>query len=268
MQQIKLICSDVDGTLLNEGTHTLHPDYYDTLRALKKQGIVFAACSGRQAVSLERLFEPLGEDVWYIAENGAYVGTYGRQLYANTLEPALYEALIDSAEKFEEVTGIMVSSNRTAYMTDQNQKLISWIQDGYGYQLEIVDSIHRLPHPVIKVALYIPAGRTALERVQKELQKQWGKQLKIVSSGDIWIDVMNYGISKGVAVQKLQEEFQTCPEHTMAFGDQQNDVTMLEQAKYSYAVAQAVPEAVAAANFRCGGPEELGVLQELRKLLK
>lgn len=268
MQEIKLICSDVDGTLVSEGTHTLHPDYYDVLIKLKQQGIIFAACSGRQAVSLEKLFAPLGEDIWYIAENGAYVGIYGKQLYANTLDTDAYEALIRSIETFPEVTGIMVSSNRTAYMKPNNQELVSWVQNGYGYQLELIDSLYEFPYSVIKVALYIPSGRAALENVQKHLQQQWGNQFRIVSSGDIWIDIMNYGISKGAAIERLQEEVQVCSEQTMAFGDQQNDVTMLERAKYSYAVTQAVPEAVEAANFRCGGPEELGVLQELKKLLQ
>ena len=43
---IKLIASDVDGTLLPEGTADLNPDLYDVILKLKETGIVFAAASG------------------------------------------------------------------------------------------------------------------------------------------------------------------------------------------------------------------------------
>ena len=49
---IKLIVSDVDGTLLPEGTADLNPELYDVIRELKAKGIVFAAASGRQMNSM------------------------------------------------------------------------------------------------------------------------------------------------------------------------------------------------------------------------
>ena len=45
---IKLIASDLDGTLLKEGTMDINPEIYDIIRKLKAKGIVFAAVSGRE----------------------------------------------------------------------------------------------------------------------------------------------------------------------------------------------------------------------------
>ncbi|MFI3214265.1 MAG: HAD hydrolase family protein, partial [Eubacteriales bacterium] len=47
LQQIKLVCSDVDGTLVDDGTPHLNPEYYDEIRRLKEKGILFAAVTGR-----------------------------------------------------------------------------------------------------------------------------------------------------------------------------------------------------------------------------
>ena len=49
---IKLIASDVDGTLLPEGTADLNAELYDVILKLKEKGIVFAAASGRQGNSV------------------------------------------------------------------------------------------------------------------------------------------------------------------------------------------------------------------------
>ena len=70
---IKLIASDIDGTLLEEGTDGINPEIFTVIRELKKKGIVFAAASGREYASLRRLFQPVKDDIYFIADNGASV---------------------------------------------------------------------------------------------------------------------------------------------------------------------------------------------------
>ena len=45
---IKLIVSDIDGTLVKDGTLDINPEYMDVIRNLTEKGIHFVACSGRQ----------------------------------------------------------------------------------------------------------------------------------------------------------------------------------------------------------------------------
>lgn len=56
---IKLIASDLDGTLLQNGAQELNPEIYDLILALKERGIHFAAASGRQYASERNLFKPI-----------------------------------------------------------------------------------------------------------------------------------------------------------------------------------------------------------------
>ena len=70
---IKLICSDIDGTLLPEGTAEINPEIFDVIRKLKEKDIIFAAASGRPYSSIVRLFESVKNDIIFVSENGAYV---------------------------------------------------------------------------------------------------------------------------------------------------------------------------------------------------
>ena len=55
---IKLIASDIDGTLVKEGSHEISPEYFEVIEELKDVGIRFCACSGRQYASMLDLFRP------------------------------------------------------------------------------------------------------------------------------------------------------------------------------------------------------------------
>ena len=68
---IKYIASDLDGTLLHNGAQQLPEEIFDLIRALKSRGIHFIAASGRQYYNMYRMFEPVQNDISYIAENGS-----------------------------------------------------------------------------------------------------------------------------------------------------------------------------------------------------
>ena len=56
---IKLVASDLDGTLLHNYQQTVPKEIYDTIKALHEKGIIFTAASGRQYANIRRLFAPL-----------------------------------------------------------------------------------------------------------------------------------------------------------------------------------------------------------------
>ena len=70
---IKLVVSDIDGTLLPEGTIELNPEFFEAVRELKRKGILFVAASGRPYASMRKVFAPVADDIIFIAENGSIV---------------------------------------------------------------------------------------------------------------------------------------------------------------------------------------------------
>ena len=70
---IRLVASDIDGTLLRNGAKTIDPVLFDQIRRLRERGIRFCPASGRQYSSLRRLFAPVADELSYLCENGAVV---------------------------------------------------------------------------------------------------------------------------------------------------------------------------------------------------
>lgn len=265
MKNIKLICSDVDGTLVPDGTSQLNTELYDVILQLKERGIHFAAASGRQVISLEKLFGPIKDKIFYLAENGAYIGCYGRELFTRSMDGQDIRQMIRDIHAHMPECDIMLSGSRKAYTDSKNPVFLKFLLEGYRYDLDEVESLEELEGNFIKLAVY-------RENIPREyltfLQERWGARYKIMTSGDMWIDILDIHANKGLAVKELQESLSITPEETMVFGDQQNDIEMIRQAYFSYAVANALPETRAAARFITDSSTDDGVLKVLRELLR
>lgn len=75
IQMIKLIASDVDGTLVKDGTLMINPEYMTVIHKLVEKGIIFVVCSGRKFASERRLFAPIVNELYYISDGGTVVRT-------------------------------------------------------------------------------------------------------------------------------------------------------------------------------------------------
>ena len=70
---IKLICSDIDGTLLQYGRKELEGEIFEQIRELHRRGILFCPASGRQYTSLRKLFAPVADCCVFLCENGGVI---------------------------------------------------------------------------------------------------------------------------------------------------------------------------------------------------
>ena len=67
---VKLIVTDVDDTLVPEAGSEINPEYYDIIRECRKRGIIFGVASGRQKPCVRKLFEPVLDEIFILADNG------------------------------------------------------------------------------------------------------------------------------------------------------------------------------------------------------
>jgi hypothetical protein len=260
---IKLIASDIDGTLVKDGENEMNPELYDVILKLREKGIQFAAASGRQWASIEAIFEPIKEKVFYLSDNGAYVGCHGRNLFLNPIDPQTVWDLIDDVRKDDELD-IMISGPDVVYLETKDEDFINWLVEGYKFQVERVEDLKKVDSEIIKISVY---RKENVEDYTKYLQEKYKDRLKMTISGHMWLDCMKPGINKGQAIKLLQDSLDIKPEETMAFGDQLNDIEMLGQAYYSFAVGNARDEVKAAAKFQTDTNTNDGVLKILKLLL-
>lgn len=261
---IKLIVSDIDGTLLPDGGRELNPELFDVILKLRAQGMQYAAATGRQWISIEKLFAPIKEKIFYLSDNGAYIGLCGRNLYLNTVDPKVARDMVRDIRKEEGLIPLL-SGPDTVYLEKGNPSFYDWLVNGYQFQVKLVEDLMEVEEPFIKVSAYRPTG---IDPATRTLREKYKDCLKVTISGDMWMDCTAKGVNKGAAVKLIQESLGILPEETMVFGDQLNDIEMMNQAYYSYAVGNARPEVKAAARFQTDVNVKDGVLKVLRLLVE
>ena len=262
---IKLIASDLDGTLVPEETSAEFPELYECVRSLKNKGILFAAASGRQYASILKVFEPLRDEIIFIADNGSYVIEHDRILFQRTFEIQAYQEIVRYILSRADVN-LMISSTEGDFTNSTDRKFIMDVRDNLGVELKPVPDLTVLDIYVSKVAVY--GSRETKDMLYNESVDRFGDIANILNSGEHWMDYIPKEADKGIALKWIQERLNILPGETMCFGDQNNDIGMLRCAEESYAVPLAKPEVKAAArHIMTEGPEEKGVLHVIEKLL-
>ena len=260
---IKLIVTDVDGTLVEDGFTNVDPRLFDTILKLREKGIQFAVASGRPWASVERTFEPVKKKVFYISNNGSYIGCYGRSLYVYAMDREIVKRLIHAVRKNPEFSMVYAAEDGD-YTESKDDALCNWLVEIYKFNLHRVDDLLTVPVPCTKLSIYRAGG---VEEAVKPLVEEFKDILQIACAGDVWLDCMAKNVNKGHAVKVIQDSLGIKPEETMAFGDQLNDIEMLQQAYYSFAVANARDEVKKAARFQADSNVNQGVLKIMQNLL-
>ena len=94
------------------------------------------------------------------------------------------------------------------------------------------------------------------------------KSHQFALSGDNWADLQMRGVDKGQAVSELQKYLGVSPAQTAVFGDAGNDLGMMSRAEFSFAMANASPDILAAARFVAPSNNEAGVVRVLSSFLE
>ncbi len=260
---IKLIVSDIDGTLVKDGAHDINPRLFGVIAELKKKGILFAAASGRQYPSIRRLFAPVADNVIFIAENGAYVVCRDTEMSVVPMQWSMVEGIVKQMR--QQPGCILTASGKHAtYIESKDQEFIDWLIHGYHNTVELVDDVLKADSTIVKLALY---NKNGIEQAAEYFIPQWKERAKVVVAGSMWLDFMDPSVDKGNALARIQQITGISKEETICFGDNSNDMGMFLQSGRSYAVATANPQLKEIATEVIGTYEQDSVIKELEKLL-
>lgn len=259
---IKLIATDMDGTLLNE-QGCLSYEIFHIIKKLKEKDILFATASGRQYYNLENKFSPVKDDIIYIAENGCYVVNKGTEISSNYLDKKIVKALIHTARKVDGID-IVLCGKKAAYIEKDSKEFINEVEK-YYYRYEIVEDLNKVEDDILKFTLFDPKGPEI--NSNKVFKPLFEDKLFVVVSGKVWLDIINKDINKGIAIKQLQKKYNIKPEETMVFGDYFNDIDMLQSAYHSYAMDNAPEEVKKHARFIAKSNRENGVIDVIKSLV-
>ena len=116
-----------------------------------------------------------------------------------------------------------------------------------------------------KMGLWVPEPR--VPQLVTTFNQAFSGKLTAVTSGYGSIDLMPAGIHKAWGLQRVMDPLGIDPSQVMAFGDNDNDIEMLDLARYSFAVDNASPAAKAAAKFHIPHHGQASVLTSIEHYL-
>lgn len=263
---IKLIASDIDGTLVPEGTPDLNPEYYTVIRKLHENGVRFAAVSGREYESMEKLFAPVENEITLMAENGAFAVHRGRKLFMECFDDDLAREIIDYVRSCEDIDFFMTAGENAAYTEVADLPFIRKLEEGYNMTFHLVNDIKTVleGERILKIAA---RGRCNASVIAARARKHFEGRVTVAETGEFWCDFVPMGVDKGKGLKKMQQMWDISPEETIAFGDNINDIPLLKQAGTGYAVESAREDTKKAADHVIGSIQSDSVLTVLKSVL-
>ncbi|GAB6168267.1 Cof-type HAD-IIB family hydrolase [Clostridium carnis] len=276
MEKIKLICIDMDGTLLNS-KHEVSEENKNALKQAKAKGINVAITTGRLFASARYYSNLIGIDAPVIASNGAYIKNkyndiailentistdvlikiyeivkkYNLFINFNTWDTVLRETDLPSTHAYVKMNEMLVPNERVKFVINE----------------DLTESIKKLDGKIIKGIVIEDFDKEKLLACKEELKETFGEKLHVVSSGTNNFEIMNGNSSKGSAVAYLADTLGIDASNVMCIGDSENDISMIQYAGVGVAMGNALDIVKEVANDITSTNEESGVAKAILKYI-
>jgi len=259
-----MIAVDMDGTFLSESKTYNKARFLAQYQQLKKENIRFVVASGNQYYQLISFFPEIRDEITFVAENGAYIIDRGNTLFCGELGQDHLQRVLAVLAEFPDVH-VVVCGPRSAWMLDSSPDELVKLMSKHYHRLELCPSFDQLTETVFKFSLNLPDEKIP------ELMAHVGHALDgivtPVSSGFGFVDLIIPGVHKAHGLALLQRQWQIANEEVVAVGDGGNDVEMVAQAGYGFAMANAQPALKQVARYHTDSNNEEGALNVIERVL-
>lgn len=260
-----MIVSDLDGTLLNDRS-VISDGTTEVLRMAAASGVVVVAATGRSVHSALDLLRPVGVVSWALCSNGA-------TRFHLEQERLVHHRLIPAPEVDAFVTRV-----RRAYgevgLAWETESALRWDHRYQSHRDSLVPKPKRqegriAPFPAGSdlVKLLVTHSERTHDQWLEDLHPLVGDTMVASTSGTDFVEITHASATKGQALAELCVELGIEPENVAAFGDQTNDLDMLQWAGRGYAMANAAPAVKQVASHHAPHHAEDGVAQVIASLI-
>ncbi len=287
---IKLIASDMDGTLLNNDL-VVPEENINAIKEAQKAGIEFMIATGRGINEALPLLEKYHLHPAYITLNGAQVFDENEKVQVELpLNLGISHQIISTLRKyklyFEMVTNQGIFSNSKVQRINNIANLITNLNPDTPFKLAIALSSARLElmkiqyvkdydellaRPAIsifKIIAFDSNHPNNLISVKEALLNEFNSQIIITSSSKVNIEINDIHAQKGIALKKYADKKGISSNEIMTLGDNINDTTMIQYAKYSVAMENAVDSIKKIANYITARNDQAGVARAIKKAIQ
>lgn len=254
----KMVFGDIDGTLLNS-QHQISAKTMQAIHHISELGIPFILVSARSPSAMTSYMKQLGSELMVCYGGSLIVDDKLNTIYSVTLSE---KDLSDLAHTLKDYAHLSI--NHYSY----EQWFSNNIENGWTKQESDITQLQPLPTPTVlpvthKILLIGEAEE--IELLESKLRVQF-PHLYIHRSKATYLEIMNKQASKANAIRIIQELHQIKTEEIIAFGDNFNDLDMIEYAGLGVAMANAPVEIQKKANYVTLSNDEDGVAVVLNQL--
>lgn len=261
--EIKIVATDMDGTLLDPRGQLDLPRLEKILDKLDHRGVRFVIATGNEVHRMRQLLGHLAERVVLVVANGARIFENNELIQAQTWDDAMVDRALAHFKGRECQDQFVVTAMNGGFVkkgtvfTELDKFMTPEMIEKLYQRMNFVDEFDsNLFGGVLKMSMVV--GEERSDSVLQEINDLFDGHVRAVSSGYGCIDILQDGIHKAWGLVELLRRWNLKPEQIMAFGDSENDIEMLELAGISYAMENAeeavkrVAAKVAPANSQAG----------------
>lgn len=245
---IKLIATDLNGTLLRADQSFDQDRFKADLAQLAARGITLVLSSGNQYAHLKQLFGAvLAPNLSIVAENGASIYEDGQLTFDGSLSTSQRERFVTTDRHqalFKDAYVILVGNQGSYTEVGAPAALVAAARKFYD-NLQLVPDLATVTDTIKKISVSTQPSEAA--SLVKRANAYFAGQLSVHDSGYGVVDIVDQRVGKLPAVQRLAKQSGIQADEVMVFGDGDNDVPLLQFAGHSYAMANAPAHVQAAA---------------------
>jgi len=270
---VKMIATDMDGTLLDGQGQLDLPRLATILDELEKRDIRFVVATGNEIPRMRLLLGDLVERMTLVVANGARIFEKNQLSMSSFWEPGLIRDALAYFSGHERELQLVVTSERGGFVQEGTEfPLIEKVMTKEMAQLfhrrmNFLPSLQDYPFDkVLKMSMMVEEAAAAEHA--RLINQHFAGRLSAVASGYGAIDILQDGMHKAWGLQQLMAKWQIQSSEIMAFGDSENDIEMLELAGISYAMGNGDERVKKLADYLAPTNTEAGVLQVLEQYLE
>ena len=245
LQNIKLVVSDLDGTLLSENG-TIGEESKGLIKELRKYDVHFSFATGRLHSAVKEYANELEIDNPIISLDGSFIVDYPTN--RTIFESFIKEKYVKKAIKYAENNPLHIALCHAdaIYFTDSNSAIPNMLGK-FGASYKMVDSYENFVDNTLEIVCTSDV-KESIEFVRDRFRfpSAVGCSTSFFKSrryrGLFYLEIRKTGSTKGKGLKRLLKHMKINPQEAVVLGDWYNDISMFDSKALKVAVANSIPE--------------------------
>lgn len=238
---VKIICFDLDGTLLTDDKNILEENR-NAIKRAKENGIEIVICTGRQNITAKTFNEIIGPNKYMICNNGAEIIDLqtGEDLFTCPIDKEITKSIYSWIAENENIVGFKFDTKYARYVNKRRSET--------DYRIEFDKNDDRFfdNNDILQMSVVFNNLEKREEFVERinllngiKVENKFSLMNEKTGEDDFYLNVINSSVSKGNSINGLVRYLKLNMDNVVCFGDGINDLSMIQMAGHGIAMENA-----------------------------